>query len=238
MQVDAAPTVASHLPRRLAPPRQPRTAAPHTHTHTHTNTHTHTPRVVGFVPGALRERTSLSVARSTQVICPRLGPYFKPKHVGTVEAVPILFFDNTEFDQPKFKKAMADLTNWVPRNLAKRVGAVCGMLTVISAGRPATGLTITVWGPEVRMAISPVLAARFAPLVGVPDAFVLNGTGIGAVVSPHHSSAGTTHPVPRHKTAPRRAARPRTVAQAPRPDARASESRTRACRAERWRQGS
>jgi hypothetical protein len=31
---DAAPTVASHLPRQLAPPRKPRTAAPHTHTHT------------------------------------------------------------------------------------------------------------------------------------------------------------------------------------------------------------
>jgi hypothetical protein len=155
-----------------------------------------------------------------------------------VEAVPIIFEDNPEFDKPKFKKAMEDHMHWVARNLDTRVGALCGMLAVIRDGRPATGLTITVWGPDVRRAISPVLAARFAPLVGVPDAFVLNGTGIGAVVSPHHSSAGTTHPVPRHKTAPRRAARPRTVAQAPRPDARASGSRTRACRAERWRQGS
>jgi hypothetical protein len=153
--------------------------------------------------------------RSTQVICKGLGPLVKSQHVAMVEAVPILFDDNAEFDQPKFKKAMADHTNWVPRNLATRVGALCDMLKVISAGRPATGLTITVWGPEVRGAIGPVLAARFAPLVGVPDALVLNGTGIGAVVSPHHSSAGTTHPVPRHKTAPRRAARPRTVAQAP-----------------------
>jgi hypothetical protein len=190
------------------------------------------------VPGALRARTSLSVARSTQVICPRLGPSFKPKHVGTVEAVPILLEDNPEFDKPKFKTAMADPTHWVPRNLAKRVGAVCGMLTVISAGRPATGLTITVWGPEVRMAISPVLAARFAPLVGVPDAFVLNGTGIGAVVSPHHSSAGTATQCP--ATKPRHAARPARAPwhRPPRPDACASGSRTRACRAERWRQGS
>jgi hypothetical protein len=123
-----------------------------------------------------------------------------------VEAVPVLFWDNSEFDQPKFKKAMADPTHWVARNLDTRLGAVCGMLTVISAGRPATGLTITVWGPEVRGAIGPVLAARFAPLTGVPDALVLTGTAIGAVVSPNHSSAGTATQCPATKQ--RHAARP------------------------------
>ena len=112
------------------------------------------------------------------------------------EAVPILFWENPEFDQPKFRKIIADPDGWVKKNLNTRFGSLCGMLSVISAGQPATGLTITVWGPEVRGAVDPVLAARFSPLTGVPDALVLNGTGICAVVSPNHPSAGTATQCP------------------------------------------
>jgi hypothetical protein len=148
--------------------------------------------------------------RSTQVICKGLGPLVKSQHVAMVEAVPILFDDNAEFDQPKFKKAIADSKHWVTINLRTRFNSLCAMLTVISAGRPPTGLTLTFWGLDVREAVRPVLDARFAPLTGVPDAHVLTGTGICAVSSSNHCSAGTTTQCPTTKPDTPRAARPRT----------------------------
>ena len=183
----------------------------------------------GSCPG-LCARTSASVVRSTQVICKGLGPYFKPKHVGMLEAVPILFEGNAEFDQAKFLMVIADRKHWVTKNLALRLDSLCAMLAIISAGKPQTGLTLTLWGREVRTAVRPVLDARFTPLTGVPDALVLTGTGICAVSSPNHPSAGTATQGPTTKRAARPC--PRTGTPARRC---ASESRTRACRADGWR---
>jgi hypothetical protein len=148
--------------------------------------------------------------RSTQIICKGLGPYCKPKHVGMLEAVPILFDDNAEFDKAKFLKVIADPHHWATVNLRTRFDSLCAMLTVINAGQRQTGLTLTIWGTEVREAVRPVLNARFAPLTGVPDAHVLTGTGICAVSSSNHPSAGTATQCPTTKPDTRRAARPRT----------------------------
>ena len=152
--------------------------------------------------------------RSTQIIGKGLGPFVKPKHVAMLEAAPVLFDSksggNAQYDQAKFLKVMADHTQWVPQNLAGRFDALCAMLAIISAARPATGLTLTFWGTEVRTAVRPVLDARFAPLTGVPVAHVLTGTGICAVSSSNHCSAGTTTQCPTTKPDTPRAARPRT----------------------------
>ena len=163
----------------------------------------------GSCPG-LCARTSASVVRSTQVICKGLGPYFKPKHVGMLEAVPILFDDNAEFDQAKFLKVFANPHHWATVNFRMRFDSLCAMLTIISTGERQTGLTLTFWGTEVREALRPVLDARFAPLTGVPVAHVLTGTGICAVSSSNHCSAGTTTQCPTTKPDTPRAARPRT----------------------------
>ncbi len=127
-----------------------------------------------------------------------------------LEAVPILFDDNAEFDQPKFLKAFANPHHWATVNFRTRFDSLCAMLTIISAGQRQTGLTLTFWGTEVREAVGPVLETRFAPLPGVPDAHVLTGTGICAVSSSNHCSAGTTTQCPTTKPETRRAARPRT----------------------------
>ena len=164
-----------------------------------------------------------SVVRSTQIICKGLGPLVKPMHVVMLEAVPVLFEANSEFDQAKFLQVMADRTHWVTKNLAQRFDSLCAMLAVISAGTQPTGLTLTLWGREVRTAVRPVLDARFEPLTGVPDALVLTGTGICAVSSPNHPSAGTATQGPTTKRAARPC--PRTGAPARRVRIRVTHSR-------------
>jgi hypothetical protein len=165
------------------------------------------------------------------MICNGLGPKVSPSHVAMLNTVPVLFNANPEFDAQKFSKAMADPAHWVVTNLRTRFDIMCAMLAIISAELPPT--SITIWGPEVRGAVRPVLNERFAPIEGVPNALALNGTGTTSVCSPNHPSACTAAQCP--TTKPKRdCARP-ARAQAPRPDACASESRTRASSFHEWR---
>ena len=205
MQVDAAPTAASHLPRRLAPLRQPRTAAPHTHA----------PRAVGFVPVlALRAHVVVGCALDAgDMPAPRPLLQAEARWHGGGRPDPTR-------GQPRIRQAEVQDGHGGPYALgAEELGHArrCSVRHAQSHQRGAAcdrphhhglgaGSARGHWpGAGCALRASRGRAGRACA--------ERNRHWCGCFATPLVGRHG--HPVPRHKTAPRRAARPRTVAQAP-----------------------